>query len=100
MLMPMRLSRVFTHEAVIPVGSNINMEDPYVEKHFWRKALITVLVLAALAFWVWRWHSEWLPESLRRTPPAAEQADGGAAEPCGDSEGAGEAAAQEAPAAP
>lgn len=81
MLMPMRLSNVFTHEAVIPVGSNIRMEDPYVEKHFWRKFGIAVVVIASLAFWVWRFHSEWLPESLRRkTPqPAAEcQQDGNA----------------------
>ncbi|MBR3086395.1 MAG: hypothetical protein IKH04_08330 [Kiritimatiellae bacterium] len=100
MLMPMRLSRVFTHEAVIPVGSNISMDDPYVEKHFWRNALITVAVLAALAFWVWRWHSEWLPEQLRRQAPAAEvEPSGTGAAECGEeaAEAAGDAAANTAP---
>ncbi|MBP5542593.1 MAG: hypothetical protein ILM98_00845 [Kiritimatiellae bacterium] len=82
MLMPMRLSRVFTHEAVIPVGSNIKLEDPYVEKHFWRKTLIVVLVLAGLGFWVWKWHNNWLPESLQRKAPVAEQA--AEAAPCAD----------------
>lgn len=71
MLMPMRLSRVFTHEAVVPTGSNINMKDPYVEKHFWRNTAIVVVILAIAAFWVWRWHNEWLPEKWQRAKPAA-----------------------------
>lgn len=71
MLMPMRLSRVFTHEAVVPTGSNINMKDPYVEKHFWRNTAIVVVILAIAAFWVWRWHNEWLPEKWQRAKPVA-----------------------------
>ena len=71
MLMPMRLSRVFTHEAVVPTGSNINMKDHYVEKHFWRNTAIVVVILAIAAFWVWRWHNEWLPEKWQRAKPVA-----------------------------
>ncbi|MBR0056923.1 MAG: hypothetical protein IJP66_06290, partial [Kiritimatiellae bacterium] len=56
MLMPMRLSRVFTHAAVVPVGSNIRLEDPYVEKHFWRNAVIALAAVALVGFWVWRFH--------------------------------------------
>lgn len=86
MLMPMRLSRVFTHEAVVPVGSNISMDDPYVEKHFWRNVLVAVVLAALAVFGVWKWGYGWIPENywpgFMRKPapvvaepaPAAEQA--------------------------
>ena len=62
MRMPMRLSRVFTHEAEVPEGSNINLEDPYVEKHFWRNFFITLAVIVVAIFAVWKWRYHWIPE--------------------------------------
>ncbi len=62
MRMPMRLSRVFTHEAVVPEGSNIDMTDPYVEKHFWRNTLITILVLAIALVGILICRPAWIPE--------------------------------------
>ena len=62
MRMPMRLSRVFTHEAVVPEGSNIDMTDPYVEKHFWRNFFIVLAVIVVAIFSVWKWRYHWIPE--------------------------------------
>lgn len=73
MRMPLRLSNVFTYEAVIPVDSKIEMHDPYKEKHFWRKTLIVTVLLALIYGWVWWFHSEWLPENLRRKCPVEKE---------------------------
>ncbi len=100
MRMPMRLSRVFTHEAVVPEGSSIDMEDPYVEKHFWRNLLIVFLLVAAAIFAVWMWRYTWIPEQywpsfMQKAKPATGEVAA--------SEQAAEAAAEAeavAPAAP
>ncbi len=100
MLMPMRLSRVFTHEAVVPSGSNISMEDPYVQKHTGRNILIALVLLAAIGFWVWKWHNNWLPESLRRAEPEAEVVESADAAQDGEAAPAAEAEAEAGEAAP
>lgn len=98
MLMPMRLSRVFTHEAEVPTGSKIDLRDPYVEKHFWRNALIVaVIALAGGAFWVWKYRNEWLPERLQRAKPASEAVQDAEAE-AADGAGGDAAPAAETPA--
>ena len=80
MRMPMRLSRVFTHEAEVPEGSNINMEDPYVEKHFWRNFFIVLAVVVAAIFAIWMWRYDWIPEQywpgfMQKPKPAPEQVE-------------------------
>ena len=104
MLMPMRLSRVFTHEAVVPTDSNISLEDPYVEKHFWRNFLIVLVVAVAAILAVWQWRYEWIPESywpsfMRKAKPVAEAPAETATEAEAAEAPAADAAAAEAPAA-
>ncbi len=73
MLMPMRLGHVFTHEAVIPDGSKIEMHDPYVNKHTVRNFLIVVLIgCIAGGVWIWKYRNEWLPSWLQRDKPKVE----------------------------
>lgn len=92
MRMPLRLSKIFTHEAIIPTDSKIAMHDPYHEKHFWRNTLIVIAILALGYGWVWWFHSNWLPENLRRKCPAKEKVE------CVEKAVAPEAAAATAPA--
>lgn len=73
MRLPMRLGRVFTHEAEIPEGSNISMHDPYVEKHTVRNTLIVIAVLLLSGlFYVWKYHNECLPKRFQRAKPCVE----------------------------
>lgn len=62
MRMPMRLGRVFTYEAEVPEGSNIEMRDPYIQKHTVRNTFILILLaMIGGGVWVWRCHAEWIP---------------------------------------
>lgn len=107
MRMPMRLSRIFTHEAEVPEGSNINLEDPYVEKHTWRNILIALVVAVAAILAIWQWRYDWIDESywpgfMRKPKPAAEEIAPppaeAPAEPAGEAAPPAEAPAAEAPA--
>ncbi len=70
MLMPMRLGRIFTHEAVIPEGSQIEMHDPYIQMHTLRNFFIVLMIaLIAGGVWVWKYRNEWLPEWMQRDKP-------------------------------
>ncbi len=98
MLMPMRLGRIFTHEAVVPDGSKINMSDPYVEKHTLRNVLLVVLVVVAFGAWVWKWHNNWLPKSWQREQTSSECVEGVAEEAATGAAPAEAPAAEEVPA--
>ena len=102
MRMPMRLSRVFTHEAEVPEGSNIDMTDPYVEKHFWRNFLIGVVVVLLAILAIWKWRYGWIPEQywpgfMQKPKPVVEEVAAPAEEAAAEAKAEGEAAA--APAA-
>lgn len=102
MRMPMRLSRVFTHEAEVPEGSNIDMTDPYVEKHFWRNFLIGVVVVLLAILAIWKWRYGWIPEQywpgfMQKPKPVVEEVAAPAEEVAAEAKAEGEAAA--APAA-
>lgn len=63
----MRLGRRMTHEAALPPGSELDLEDPFAESKRGRRWTVIVLVVLALLFVLWRkeWLNDWLPEAWR-----------------------------------
>jgi hypothetical protein len=65
-----------THAAKLPEGSEHTLEDPFAEKPSpWPKIIITLLVVAAVLFGLWKFDvlNKWLPENMQHKAPAVPQ---------------------------